>query len=74
MKENKLYLIPTPIGNYDDITIRALDTLKMVDIILCEDTRETGKLLAHYDIKKQMISCHDHNENKMCSKVIELLN
>lgn len=74
MKENKLYLIPTPIGNYDDITIRALDTLKLVDIILCEDTRETGKLLAHYDIKKQMISCHDHNENKMCSKVIELLN
>ena len=73
MKNSNLYLIPTPIGNYDDITIRALKTLETVDIILCEDTRETGKLLAHYNIKKRLISCHDHNEDKMCDKIIELL-
>ena len=73
MKNNNLYLIPTPIGNYDDITIRALKILETVDIILCEDTRETGKLLAHYNIKKRLISCHDHNEDKMCDKVLEFL-
>ena len=72
MKNSNLYLIPTPIGNYDDITIRALKTLELVDIILCEDTRETGKLLANYNIKKRLISCHDHNEDKMCDKIIEL--
>ena len=73
MKSNKLYLIPTPIGNYDDITIRALRILEFVDVLLCEDTRETGKLLSNFNIKKKLVSCHDHNEEQMCSKVIEYL-
>ena len=60
-----LYLIPTPIGNLDDITIRSLNTLKEVDLVLCEDTRETGKLLSKYDIKKKLVSCHEFNEDKV---------
>lgn len=68
-----LYLIPTPIGNLDDITIRSLNTLKTVDVILCEDTRDTGILLKNYDIKKKLISCHEYNENKMIDEVILML-
>ena len=62
---NALYLIPTPIGNLEDITIRSLNTLKMVDILLCEDTRTTGILLANYEIKKKLVSCHEYNEDQM---------
>lgn len=69
-----LYLIPTPVGNLEDITIRALNTLKMVDLVLCEDTRVTGSLLHKYDIKKKMISCHEHNEFNIKNFVIEKLN
>ena len=68
-----LYLIPTPIGNLDDITIRALNTLKQVDVLLCEDTRDTGLLLKKYDIKQNLISCHEYNEEKIVEKVIECL-
>lgn len=68
-----LYLIPTPIGNLDDITVRALKTFEMVDFILCEDTRETGKLLSKYDIKKKLVSCHEFNEDKVKSFVVEEL-
>lgn len=68
-----LYLIPTPIGNLDDITIRALNTLKQVDILLCEDTRDTGLLLKQYDIKKKLVSCHEYNEDKIIDKVINYL-
>lgn len=68
-----LYLIPTPIGNLDDITIRALKTLEMVDFILCEDTRETGKLLSKYNIKKRLVSCHEFNEEKVKKYVVEEL-
>lgn len=68
-----LYLIPTPIGNLDDITIRALNTLKTVDVILCEDTRDTGILLKNYDIKKKLISCHEYNENNMIDEVVSML-
>lgn len=68
-----LYLIPTPIGNLDDITIRALKTLESVDFILCEDTRETGKLLSKYNIKKKLVSCHEFNEDKVSEYVISEL-
>lgn len=68
-----LYLIPTPIGNLDDITIRSLNTLKTVDAILCEDTRDTGLLLSHYDIKKRLISCHEYNEDKIIDNVVSML-
>ena len=68
-----LYLIPTPIGNLEDITLRSLNTLKMVDIILCEDTRDTGILLQKYEISKKLLSCHEYNEESMIEKVISLL-
>ena len=68
-----LYLIPTPIGNLDDITVRSLNTLKIVDDILCEDTRDTSLLLSHYDIKKKLISCHEYNEDKIIDNVISML-
>ena len=68
-----LYLIPTPIGNIDDITIRSLNTLKMVDEILCEDTRDTGLLLSRYGIKKKLVSCHEYNESKIVDYVVSRL-
>ena len=68
-----LYLIPTPIGNLEDITIRSLKMLEFVDVVLCEDTRTTGILLSHFDIKKKLLSCHEYNEDKMISTVINLL-
>ena len=68
-----LYLIPTPIGNLDDITVRSLNILKSVDEILCEDTRDTGMLLSHYDIRKKLVSCHEFNEDKMIDYVVSRL-
>lgn len=67
----KLYLVGVPIGNYDDITLRALATLKDVDIIYCEDTRVTGLLLAHFDIKTPLKSYHMFNENEITDRLIE---
>lgn len=68
-----LYLIPTPIGNLDDITLRSLQLLQKVDLVLCEDTRVTGQLLKNYKITKKLISCHEHNEEKMKDLVLSEL-
>lgn len=68
-----LYIVGTPIGNLGDITLRAIDTLKTVDIILAEDTRQTLKLLNHLEITKHQISYHRHNEEQKISQVVELL-
>jgi 16S rRNA (cytidine1402-2'-O)-methyltransferase len=69
-----LYLIPTPIGNLKDITLRALEVLQSVDGIICEDTRRTALLLNHYQIKKPLIVLNDYNEAKSFPQIIERLN
>ena len=71
---NNLYIVSTPIGNLDDITLRAIEVLKKSDIILCEDTRHSLKLLNHLKIKKRLISYHKFNERKQIIKVIEHIN
>ena len=71
---SKLYIIPTPIGNLKDITIRAIEVLKEVDLILAEDTRKSIKLLNHFDITTPMSSYHQHNEHKKLDSIIEKLN
>jgi len=68
-----LYLVATPIGNLGDITLRALDVLKRVDRIACEDTRQTQKLLNHFEIKTPTVSCHQHNERHRATELIEAL-
>jgi len=68
-----LFLIPTPIGNLDDITYRALKVLETVDYLLCEDTRETKKLLNHFNLNKKVIACHEYNEEKIKDNIISLL-
>lgn len=68
---SKLYVVPTPIGNLEDITIRAINTLKEVDFILAEDTRTTKKLLDKYEITKQLYAHHIHNEHKTLESMIE---
>lgn len=67
---SKLYLVPTPIGNLEDMTFRAIRILKEVDFILAEDTRTSGKLLKHYEIATQMHSHHMHNEHKSIQGVL----
>src|SRR5215210_2359288 len=68
-----LYLVPTPIGNLEDITLRALRVLGEVDLIACEDTRHTRKLLAHYEISKPTTSYHEHNERERAEELISKL-
>ncbi|MBT8309931.1 MAG: 16S rRNA (cytidine(1402)-2'-O)-methyltransferase [Flavobacteriaceae bacterium] len=70
---SKLYIVPTPIGNLKDMTFRAIDVLKEVDLILAEDSRTSGKLLKHYEIKTPMQSHHMHNEHKTLQGIIKKL-
>ena len=70
---SKLYIVPTPIGNLEDITFRAVKVLQEVDLILAEDTRTSGKLLKHFEIMTQMHSHHMHNEHKMVHRIVERL-
>ena len=72
--KNGLFLVSTPIGNLGDITFRAIETLKISDYILCEDTRVSKKLLEHYNIKSKLISNHKFNEKKNLPKIMTLLN
>jgi 16S rRNA (cytidine1402-2'-O)-methyltransferase len=66
-----LTVIPTPIGNLEDITLRALRYLREADLVACEDTRRTGRLLAHYEIKKDLIAYHEHNEERLAPELAE---
>lgn len=68
-----LYLVPTPVGNFEDITMRALRILKEADLILAEDTRTSGNLLRHFDIKNAMLSYHKFNEHQTVDRVVERL-
>jgi len=73
MQTGRLYLVATPIGNLGDITLRALETLRQVDIVVSEDTRHTGLLLKHFEISKPQISYHEHNERQVAPRIIGLL-
>jgi 16S rRNA (cytidine1402-2'-O)-methyltransferase len=74
MKEfGSLFIVSTPIGNLEDITLRAIKTLQDVDLILAEDTRHSAKLISHFQIPKKLIAFHDHNEKSQYMKIIEML-
>jgi 16S rRNA (cytidine1402-2'-O)-methyltransferase len=68
-----LYLIPTPLGNLKDITLRSIEALQSVDVILCEDTRTSSRLLQHYNIQKPLTPYHQHNEHKIVDHLVEQL-
>jgi 16S rRNA (cytidine1402-2'-O)-methyltransferase len=72
-EETSLYLVPTPIGNLEDITLRALRILKTVDAVLAEDTRNSVKLLSHYEIRTRLEAYHAHNEHRATEKIIDRL-
>lgn len=66
-----LVVVPTPIGNLEDITLRALRRLREADLVACEDTRRTGRLLAHYEIKQSLVAYHEHNEERLAPELAE---
>jgi 16S rRNA (cytidine1402-2'-O)-methyltransferase len=70
---SKLYIVPTPIGNMEDISFRALKVLKEVDVVLAEDTRTSGKLMKHFEVKTSLQSHHIHNEHKSIERIVEQL-
>ena len=71
MESGRLFIVPTPIGNLEDITLRAIEVLKSVDVILAEDTRTSGKLLKHFGIVTRMQAYHQHNEHKLVAGLVE---
>ncbi|MCM1338230.1 MAG: 16S rRNA (cytidine(1402)-2'-O)-methyltransferase [Muribaculaceae bacterium] len=73
MKEYDFYVVPTPIGNLGDITLRAIEVLKTVDLIACEDSRVTQKLLNHFDIRTRCVSYHKYNERERIAQILEVL-
>ncbi len=73
MSNPTLYLVATPIGNLGDMTLRAIEILRAVDVVASEDTRKTGFLLKHFEIKKPQLSFHEHNEKKAADRIFELL-
>lgn len=73
MSSGSIYVVSTPIGNLGDISLRAIEILKTVDLIACEDTRQTAKILNHYDIKNKMTPYHDHNKEYKTKSLIEIL-
>src|SRR4028119_1871308 len=66
-----LAVVPTPIGNLEDITLRALRYLREADLVACEDTHRTGRLLAHYEIKDDLVALHEHNEDRLAGELAE---
>ena len=70
---SKLFIVPTPIGNLEDITMRAVKVLREVDFILAEDTRTSGLLLKHYEISKPLVAYHQHNEHRITARITERL-
>lgn len=73
MKEFDFYVVPTPIGNLSDMTLRAIEVLKSVDLIACEDSRVTQKLLNHFDIKTKCVSYHKYNEKERINQILDFL-
>ena len=68
--KGKIYIVSTPIGNYDDITLRALKILKEVDFIICEEYKEARRLLSHFELDKELISLNEHNESEIVNDII----
>ncbi|MBA4406239.1 16S rRNA (cytidine(1402)-2'-O)-methyltransferase [bacterium] len=71
--DNKLYIVSTPIGNYGDITLRALNILKSVDLIICEEFKEARRLLSHFKIEKKLLSLNEHNQEEYSRELFELI-
>ena len=70
---NKLYIVSTPIGNYDDISLRALKVLKEVDLIICEEFKEAKRLLSHFQIDKELVTLNEHNEKESSQEIFNAI-